>query len=247
MFRFTLIYSRTAPYAEKFSRIVTVLNEIKNQWNINYDLKETEDLQDDEINLFRTQVRGIMPQSRGKIVSLRGKILPLSHSKKLNTENTPVLILYEDESPKQVYPHMLGEDYITVEDGLSRILEKGTIENEVEGLVERPLQRLLANNPAMFEVDASCLGVEVDVGVGVADLVLEGSDKRSIIIEIKVHADDSTIGQISRISEGYLAKERIDPKNVRKVIICVTYGKTLVEACLGANIELYKLGFHRII
>jgi RecB family endonuclease NucS len=99
----------------------------------------------------------------------------------------------------------------------------------------------------MFEVDASCLGVEVDVGVGVADLVLEGSDKRSIIIEIKVHADDSTIGQISRISEGYLAKERIDPKNVRKVIICVTYGKTLVEACLGANIELYKLGFHRII
>lgn len=247
MFHFTMIYSKTAPYSERVSRIVSTLIDIKSRWGINYCLEEVEGIQDDGKNLFRAQIRGIMPQSRGKIVSLRGKILPLSHSKKLNTENTPVLILYKDESAIQVYPHMLGEDYVAVGDGLFRILEKGPVENEVEGLVERPLQRLLASNPTMLETDASCLGVEVDVGVGVADLVLKGSDKRIMIVEIKVHADDSAIGQISRISEGYFVKESIDSKNIRKVIICVTYNRTLVEACRGANIELYKLGLHRIV
>jgi len=86
----------------------------------------------------------------------------------------------------------------------------------------------------------------MDVGVGVADLVLRGGDGRVVVVEIKSHADDSAVGQVSRIAEGYAAREGVDARNVRKAIVCVTFGRNLVEACRGVDIELYKVGVCRI-
>jgi len=247
MYRFLAIYCKTAPYAEEVRRIVSTLEVIRDRRGIQYRLVDMEGIAENEAEALRTQIRGIMPQSRGKIVSSGGNILPLSHSKKLNVENTPILILYEDDTPLQVYPHMLGKAYVTVEEGLEQVLEKGPEEREGDrGLLEPSLQKLLAGNPAMLEEGASCLGVEVDVGAGVADLVLRGGDGSIIIVEIKSHGDDFAVGQVSRIAEGYATKLGVDAQSIRKAIVCVTFSKNLVEACRGAGIELYETGLCRI-
>jgi RecB family endonuclease NucS len=104
----------------------------------------------------------------------------------------------------------------------------------------------LASTPEMLEEGASCLGVETDVEFGVADLIFRGGDERPVVLEIKIHADDSAVGQVSRIAKGYADKEAVDPQSVRKAIVCLSYVSTLVEACKGANIELYKVSLNRV-
>jgi len=247
MYEFLVIYRKTALYAERIPRIVSILEGIKSRWGIQYRLAEVESMSEGEVDALRARIRGIIPQNRGKIVSSGGNILPLSHGKRLNVENTPILILCKDDTSVQVYPHMLGKAYVTVEEGLNRILKDGLeASREDTGLLEVPLQKLLAGNPAMLENGASCLGVEVNVGVGVADLVLRGGDGRIVVVEIKSHADDLAVGQVSRIAVGYAVKEGVDAHRVRKAIVCVTFGRNLVEACRGADIELYKVGMCRI-
>jgi hypothetical protein len=247
MHGFLVIYRKTAVHAERIQWIVSTLEDIKSRWGIQYRLDEIDSIPEDGADILRAQIREIIPQSRGRIVSSGGNVLPLSHGKRLNVENTPILILYEDGRPVQVYPHMLGRAYVSVEEGLNRIL-KGGPEGSMKdrGLLEAPLQKLLVGNPSMLEDGASCLGVEVDVGVGVADLVLRGGDGRTIIVEVKSHADDSAVGQVSRIAEGYATKEGADAQRVRKAIVCVTLSKNLVEACRGAGIELYKIAPCRV-
>lgn len=242
-----MIYRKNALYAERIPRIVSTLEKIKSRWGVEYRVEEMEGMSEDEVDMLRAEIREIVPQVRGRIVSSGGNILPLSHSKKLNVDNTPILILYADNAPLQVCPHMLGKEYVTVEEGLNRILDQGPEKGlEGNGLLEVPLLKLLAVYPAMLEEGASCLGVEVDVGVGVADLILSGGNGHTIIVEVKSHGDDLAVGQVSRIAEGYIAKEGIDAQMVRKAIVCVTFSKNLVEACRGANIELYQVGLRRV-
>jgi len=74
---------------------------------------------------------------------------------------------------------MLGKDYTSVEKGLMQYSKRGPGRSNMErGLVEPSMKRLLAGHPALFEEGASCNGVEVDVGAGVADLILSAKDER---------------------------------------------------------------------
>lgn len=186
MFKFLLIYEEATMYSREIPRIISMLEMIKNRWGVHYDSRNAETMSESSIEGLRAQIRAITPQMRGRIVSSGGNILPLSHSKRLNVVNTPILLLFADETPLQVYPHMLGKAYIAVEEGLKRILEKGPEDiGEDKGLLEEPLRRMLSGNPSMLEEGASCLGVEVDVDVGVADLLLRGKDGHYIVVEGK--------------------------------------------------------------
>jgi hypothetical protein len=247
MLNILVVYRNIASYSDKMSSIVSILEDLKNLRGIEYSLREISSLSVDDVTGILAQIREIPPQKRGRIISTGGSILPLSHSKKLNVENTPILILYDDKSPSQVYPHMISKHYVSIEDGLSTILETGVSEVGDEILLEPILQMLIAANPSVLEKGASLIGAEVNVQVGVADLVLKGDDGKSIIIEIKVRADDSAIGQVSRIAEGYSSTQNLQPGQIRKAIVCVDYVKTLIEACKGAKIELYVLGTKRVI
>lgn len=247
MLNLLVVYRNTASYSERIPHIISILENLKSQWGIEYCLKEISDVGADEVVRLQAQLHEVPPQKRGKIISSGGSILPLSHSKRLNVENTPILILYRDSLPSQVYPHMLSKHYISIEDGLRTILETGLSEKTDEGLLEPLLQKLIITDPSVVEKGASLIGAEVNVRVGVADLILQGSDGRLIVVEIKVRADDSAIGQVSRIAEGYASMQDIDATRIRKAIVCMDYVKTLVEACRGTNIELYVVDMNRII
>jgi hypothetical protein len=247
MLSLLVVYRNTASYSEKMPVMISILEDLKSRWGIEYCLKEISDVDSDEVVRLQAQIREIPPQKRGRIISLGGSILPMSHSKRLNVENTPILILYRDSSPIQVYPHMLSKRYVSIEDGLRTILETGLSEKGDESLLEPLLQKLIIADPSVLEKGASLIGAEVNVQVGVADLVLQGVDGRPIVVEIKVRADDSAIGQISRIAEGYASMQNVEATNIRKAILCMDYVRTLTEACRGTNIELYVVSSNRII
>jgi len=247
MLSLLVVYRNTVSYSDRMSSIVSILEDLKSLRGIGYSLREVSSLSVGEVVGLLAQIREIPPQNRGRIISTGGSILPLSHSKKLNVENTPILILYSGKSPSQVYPHMISKHYVSIEDGLGTILETGFSEKGDESLLEPVLQKLITRNPSVLEKGASLIGAEVNVQVGVADLILKGEDGKSIVIEIKVRADDSAIGQVSRIAEGYASTHNLQPNQIRKAIVCVDYVKTLIEACKGAKIELYVLGTNRVV
>jgi hypothetical protein len=96
---------------------------------------------------------------RGRIISSGGSTLPLSHSKRLNVENTPILVLYRDSFPSQVYPHMLSKHYVSIDDGLNTIMETGLPEKG-ECLLEPLLQKLIITNPSDLEKGTLVVGSE---------------------------------------------------------------------------------------
>ena len=242
-----VVYRKNASYSVRLPSITSTPDAIRERWGTQYKLVETYTLPTNEEDKLRAQIREVIPQSRGRIVSSGGNILPLSHGKRLNVENTPILLLYDEERPVQVYPHMLGKDYTSVEEGLRQMLEDGPEQFVREqGLVEPSMSRLLAGHPTLLEEGACCNGVEVDVRAGVADLVLGAKDGRPIVVEVKVHGDDSAIGQVSRIAEAYATRQSLDHSTVRKAIVCLTYAKNLDAACRGAGVELYGLNISRI-
>ena len=242
-----VVYRKNAKYAERLPSITSTIDLVRERWGTKYKLVEMDTLPSDEADKLRAQIREVIPQSRGRIVSSGGNVLPLSHGKKLNIENTPILLFYEEERLIQVYPHMLGKDYTSVEKGLMQLLEEGPGRSNTErGLVEPSMKRLLAGHPALLEEGASCNGVEVDVGAGVADLILSAKDERPIVVELKIHADDSAVGQVSRIAEAYATRQSLDGSTVRKAIACLTCAKNLDTACRGAGVELYVLNLTRI-
>jgi hypothetical protein len=242
-----LVYRKNAKYAAELPSIASTLDAIRERWGTQYKLVETDTLSTDGADKLRAQIREVIPQSRGRIVSSGGNVLPLSHGRRLNVENTPILLLYVEGRPIQVYPHMLGKEYASIEKGLRQLLEEGPRQTvEERGLVEPSIERLLAGHPTLLGEGASCNDVEVDVGAGVADLVLSAKDGRPIVVEVKIHADDSAIGQVSRIAEAYATRQSLDHSTVRKAIACLTYAKNLDTACRGAGVELYELKLSRI-
>lgn len=75
---------------------------------------------------FKTAIRSIPSQVRGKVVSSRNYRLPLSNGKNLNVINIPIVLVYNNSDlPLNVYPHFMGTSYIDVEQFMDRLLEEG--------------------------------------------------------------------------------------------------------------------------
>jgi len=161
-------------------------------------------------------------------------------------ENTPILIMYSDNTPVNVYPHALGTTHFEIEDCLNAVLSGGPRGHmEARGLLEEPIIKILADNPSLLEENAKFEGVNVDVGTGTADIILKDQKGRSIVVEVETHANDFAIGQVSRLTAGYASKRNLPQSQVRKAIVCQSFDKNLPEACKAAGIELYKVEIRR--
>ena len=81
----------------------------------------------------------------------------------------------------------------------------------------------------------------------IVDLVLIDKNKNHLLLEIKLDAKDRTIGQVSRYNiVDYAKKKGIDPKNVRKGIVTLSYTGQIEKACKENKIELFILKFENI-
>jgi hypothetical protein len=247
MYKFILYYEQKAPYQDKLRSIIEILEKIRGVWKAYFSVVLVETMEQTEVEKVKDDIRNIAPQVRGKIVSARNMVLPLSKSKNLNSKNTPILMLYRDDRPVNVYPHMLGTTYFEIEMQLSNILKSGLEAHmTAQGLLEEPLQKILADAPSLLEEGMRFLDANKDVGFGVADVLLQDSGGRVTVVEIETKATEDAVAQVSRLAAGYAYQNNSPPENVRRIILCQSHDGKTVKACLGATVELYRLTSEKV-
>jgi hypothetical protein len=215
---------------------------LRDKWGIDCSITELSSLSSSEIERLKTDIRSIPPQVRGRIVTSRGHVLPLSKSKNLNLKNTPILILYREETVVDVYPHVLGSKYFNMDDALERMLRFGPDDYlQLRGLLEEPMVKILSDFPSILGRGVKSLGSEISVSTGKIDLLMEEEDGGIIVVEAENYADDFAVGQVCRLATGYHSQFDFPQDSIRKVIVCLDHSSTLPETCRGAGVELFRL------
>ncbi len=225
-----------------------LLELLQDRWGIDCSMTESSSLSSSEIERLKTDIRSIPPQVRGRIVTSRGHILPFSKAKNLNLKNTPILVLYQEETAVDVYPHVLGSKYFDIDGALERMLEFGPDGYlQFRGLLEEPVVKILSDFPGILGRGVKSLGSEVSVSTGKVDLVMEEEDGEIIIVEVENYADDFAVGQVCRLAAGYSSQSGVPQDSIRKVIVCLDHSSTLPETCRGAGVELFRLALKPIV
>jgi len=247
-YRFVLYYEKDTTYSERIPKIEALLEEIKHKWNVQYSFIEASSLSPPQIDQLKNNMRSILPQMRGKIVSSRNRVLPLSKTKNPNLTNTPILLLFYAETPVNVFPHLLGATYFDIETSLENIAKEGPKAHlAVKGLLEQPIQKILADDPEILEKGMKFLDSDVETENGVIDILLQDSENRIVVVEIETRANESAVAQVSRLAVGYLSKAKVSQNKIRKLVVCEQFDENTVSACQGANIELYKVEIRRVV
>lgn len=247
-YKFVLYYERNATYSERIPKIERLLEEIKRKWKVDYSPIEAHSLSPLQIDQLKNDIRSILPQMRGKIVSSQNRVLPLSKTKNPNLTNTPILLLFLENRPLNVFPHLLGTTYFDIETSLESIAEDGPQAYlAVKGLLEEPIQKILADDPEILEKGMKFLGVNVETESGIIDLLLQDSENKIALVEIETIASEPAVAQVSRLAIGYSSKAKISQNQIRKLIVCEQFNENVVSACQGANVELYKMAIKKIV
>jgi hypothetical protein len=247
-YKFALYYEEDAAYSERVLMIEMLLQEIKRKWSVQYRLVEASSLSSLQINQLKNDIRSILPQIRGKIVSSRNRVLPLSKTKNPNLTNTPILLLFQDDVPVNVFPHLLGTTYSDIENSLENIAKEGPKTYlAAKGLLEQPIQKILADDPEILEKGMKFLGANIETESGVIDILLQDSKNKTAVVEIETRASENAVAQVSRLAVGYSSKAKISQNKIRKLIVCEQLDENTVSACQGANVELYKVDIRRIV
>lgn len=248
MHRFALYYEREADYSVKIESIVALLKRVRDRWKVDYRLYEVDHLSPSDIERLKDDIRSVLPQVRGRIVSSQNRILPLSRRKNLNLKNVPILLLYEDDRPVNVFPHLLGTTYFDIEGSLEHFVKEDPRAHlAIQGLLENPIQKILADDPQIIEKGMRFLEADVETKKGTVDMVLQDSSNNIVVVEIETRANEAAVAQVCRLAVGYSLKARVNQDHVRRLIVCEQFSQKVADACRGANVELYKLNLKRII
>ncbi len=241
MFKLVLFYDRNAEYHFHNSLLIDKMSKIRDRWNIECESKETSDLDNNANQRVRSDIRSILPQIRGKIVSSRNHILPLSGKKNLNLKNTPILLLYKEGTPVNVFPHLLGMTYYKIDDFLDTILKYGPVDHiYIKGILEDPLQKILSEFPSILEEGITFIDLNIELENGEVDLLLKDKDGKYVIVELETFARDVSVTQVCRFAVDF-SKKFSDGKDPRKAIVCLDFTNNILKACEGAGVELYKV------
>jgi len=215
------------------------------KWKTEFEEFDVDKLTAEQVRRLIDDIRSIAPQIRGRIVSSRGKVLPLSGSKLLNVANTPIVVLRDNESAMSVFPHLLGTAYFDVESSLDRILNLGPREYfQGRGLLESPIVKILADNPTLLEEAMKFIGSSIEVPAGVVDILLQDREGTDVLVEVETKAGDDAVGQVLRLARSHA--EKTGKRHVRKLIVCHDFDVGLPLACKEAGIELFRLSFLKV-
>jgi hypothetical protein len=240
------LYFKTGTHYEKdLEDLRRRMHEIENSWKVDFQEFDVDQLSPEERIELVDDIRGISPQARGRIVTSRGKTLPLSGSKLLNVENTPIVVLRENERAANVFPHLLGTAYFDVVSSLERILSLGPTDHlQSRGLLEDPMVKIVADNPELLGKGMSFVESNVMLPGGSVDLVLRDREGTDVVVEAETRASDQAVGQVLRLARGYA--QQTGKKLVRKSIICIDFDSGLPLACKEAEIDLLRLAFLKV-
>ncbi len=185
-------------------------------------------------------IRRIQPQWRGSVVASGGSALPISGSKKLNLQNTPVILVRESKKPVYVFPCKIGERYYSVLNGISFLRENLPTIAKLEGKMEDSLVALILRSPQELEDGLVPDDLEHETPTGKTDLVFRDSGGRFLVVEVEREATDSAVGQILRLSAGFEKRHDLDSNSVRAAIVCYRINPHVLAACKRANISVWK-------
>jgi len=248
MYRFVLYHDKDAAYASEIRVLTNLLEKINHKWEVDYRVVEAENLSSSQVERLKEEIRNTVPQLRGKIVSSRNKILPLSKSKNPNLTNTPILLLYHNERPINVFPHLLGTAYIDIKSSLESIVKNGPRAHlAARGLLENPIQKILADDPSTLEDGMKFTDVDVEVESGVIDILLQDAENKFVVVEIETHAREAAVAQVCRLAASYCSTNKVSSDAIRKAIVCQQYDENVVKSCEGAHVEFYSVCVRRVV
>jgi len=242
MWRAVLLHDAKAGYATRMERVYALLSEIERKWQVESEYIEASHISSDQAFKYLSDIRSTSPQVRGGIVTSRSHVLPLSGKKNLNLLNTAILILYEGGRPVTVYPHLLGTFYRSVEDSLEEIANYGPSRTlESRGILEDPICKILADDPTLLGAGLKTVGIEVSTSTGIIDLLMKDDKGTWVVVEVETHAGDFAVAQVCRLAAGYSKDSRVELDKVRRVIVCRSFEKNLIETARSAGVQLYRI------
>ncbi len=242
MWQAVLLYDVSAGYSERIRRIRELLLQLAQKWQFQSEFIEASQITSDQAFRFLNDIRNTSPQARGRIVTSKRHVLPLSGKKNLNLLNTPILILRENERPVTVYPHLLGTFYRSIEDSLEEIVRYGPSRVlESRGILEDPICKILADDPSLLGGGLRTVGTEVSTSTGKIDLLLLDDQGGSVVVEVETHAGDFSVAQVCRLAAGYSKDNDVALGKIRRVVVCRSFERNLVETARTAVVELYRI------
>lgn len=186
------------------------------------------------------RIRGLIPQRRGSIVATHGFPLPLSNSKKLNLQNTPVLLVSSSGKVEYVFPCLVGEKYYSVLEGVRFLRDHLPEMAALPGIMEDAITELLLHNlpePGLTRQPRA----DAETSAGLADLVFRDRKGRRVVVEVEREATDSALGQILRLAGGYEKKNGLQNREVRAVIACIKIHEYVELGAKRAGVEIWRV------
>lgn len=233
-----LYFDKNASYKEDLADIKNRCKNLQKDRNASFDQIERGSLSSVRTRLVENDIRGLIPQERGSIVTSRGFLLPLSNTKNLNLTNTPVLLVKSKEKLFYVFPCLIGETYFSVTRGLDHLHLNPALPPLIGQMEEAISDRVLKDIDS-FEKGLRLRGRDVDTSAGTADLVFLDDRGKHLVVEIEREATDNALGQILRLCAAYEKKFGLPGDNVRAVIACVRIHEFIREAAKRAGVEIW--------
>ncbi len=193
---------------------------------------DTKSLTSSDEERVLNDIRIIPPQVRGQVKSGGGSTLPISNNGRLNL-SIPILIFYEGPRPIDVYPKYLKGIIYDIGSAFKNPGATGVLG------VEECITTILTSRPQLLDPELKLADTEFGTGSGVADLVFKDSNGFYMLVEVKETADQETVGQVLKQSNGMRSK--LGLTRMRNAIVALRISGNVPDACKAAGVELYLI------
>lgn len=236
----SLFYDSKSDYSASIPELNELLRALNVKRGVEFDEVPREEMTDESESALKEAIYRLQlhPGRRGSIVTSRGNMLPLTGTKELNLGNTPILLVEENGKPLDVLPKRVQGHHTSVKDGLLSMIEDGLhFDRPIPSVENLGIAKIVAR-PQAIEDGLEIIGQEVNIAAGKIDLLAKDRNQKFLVIEFKREAKDASIGQVVRLSAGLAEKEKVPPKEIRKMIVCGRMNDHLRIAAKSADIEV---------
>jgi RecB family endonuclease NucS len=105
--------------------------------------------------------------------------------------------------------------------------------------VESNLITILSSKPELLGPGLQLAHREFETGSGVIDLIFKDAEGGLLSVEVKEEADQETVGQVFKQSNGL--KDKLGSSSFRKAIVALRTSGNVNAACKDGGIELYLI------
>lgn len=235
------LYIRTDSNEQEVKKIIELISKVEEKHSCDYSVINTDELTEDERKELRDKIRGLA--INGISVKTQGNgALPISRAKN-KLGKIPILLIYENNKLKTVYPHVKNQKRNDAQYYLTKLVNLDDINeaSDSESFSEGDISRIISSLPYLIENNLDFIDDEVDTDDGRIDAVFKTSNNEHLLIEIEIEARDNAIGQVQRFKLAYSKKYCIPEDKIRLGIVCAKISDSRLNACKSAGIEVYTL------